>query len=95
MATSANVTSVEVLDTIVSNVGVYRNIFGELLHALVYDRGIAQNVHTLKNIYGMRNADFLFETPIDRSEFKELTSIIFKYQKNEASGWLFSPPPQK
>jgi hypothetical protein len=42
----------------------------------------------LKHVYHMNNADLIFETPIDRGEFTDLTKVIFKYQENQKPTFL-------
>ena len=83
MQTNARVTPIDIIDKIVSIEGLYEKVFWKLLFKLVFDRAIATDIHMLKNVYRMDNADIVFEVPIDRGEFSDLTKVIFKYQENQ------------
>lgn len=82
MIDSRRTTPIDIIDTVVSIEWLYEKVFWKLLHDLVYDRAIAQDIHILKNVYKFSNADDIFIAPIDRDEFWKLTKIIFKYQEN-------------
>lgn len=83
MLTNQRTTPVDIIDKIVSIDWLYEKVFGKLLFPLVFDRATATDIHNLKHIYGMSNADIVFQTPIDRGEFADLTKVIFKYQENQ------------
>lgn len=83
MITNKQTTPVDIIDKIVAVEGLYEKVFGKLLRPLVFDRAIATDIHILKHIRGMHNADVIFEVPIDRGEFADLTKVIFKYQENQ------------
>lgn len=83
MEYNSRTTPTDIIDKIVSIEGLYQKVFWPLLYKLVNDRGIANDIHLLKHVYGMKDADIIFEIPIDRGEFSDLTKIIFKYQENQ------------
>lgn len=83
MENNRQTTTVDIIDKIVSIDWLYEKVFGKLLFPLVFDLSIATDIHTLKQVYGFSNADIVFVTPIDRSEFRDLTKVIFKYQENQ------------
>lgn len=83
MQTNARTTPVDIVDKIVSIEWLYEKVFWKLLFDLVFDRTIATNIHNLKEIYWYYNASDVFNVPIDRSEFTDLTKVIFKYQENQ------------
>lgn len=64
------------------NEGVYDKVFGpKLLDQLVYDRAIDNSIHVIGEVYGFDDADLVFWRKIDRSEFKAISRIIFKFQE--------------
>lgn len=83
MQTNRTTTPVDIIDKIVSIEGLYEKVFWKLLRPLVFDVAIATDIHMLKQVYWMANVDIIFEVPIDRGEFSDLTKVIFKYQENQ------------
>lgn len=90
MQTNARTTPIDIIDKIVSIEWLYEKVFWKLLIPLVFDRAIATNIHNLKQVYGMNNADIIFQVPIDRGEFGDLTKVIFKYQENQKPSIMWS-----
>lgn len=76
------VTAIDIIDQVVSIEGLYEKVFGKLLNKLVYDRAIQDDINIIHKMYGMKDIHDLFEVPVDRSEFKDLTKMIFRYQEN-------------
>lgn len=89
MQTNARVTPTDIIDRIVSIEGLYEKVFWKLLVPLVFDVAVATDIHNLKQIYWMSNADTVFKVPIDRGEFSDLTKVIFKYQENQRPSILW------
>lgn len=83
MQTNQRTTPIDIIDKIVSIEWLYEKVFWKLLYKLVFDRAIATDIHLLKHVYGMQDADIVFEVPVDRLEFSDLTKILFKYQENQ------------
>ena len=71
-----------ILEAIMKKEGVYDKVFGpELLNQLVYDIPIDYAIHTIGNVYGYTDSESVFRRKIDRTEFKAISRIIFKFQE--------------
>ena len=90
METNQRTTTTDIIDKIVAVEWLYEKVFWKLLFKLVFDKAIATDIHMLKHIYWMNNADIIFEVPIDRGEFSDLTKVIFKYQENQKPNMMSS-----
>ena len=71
----------DIIEKIVSIEWLYERVFWKLLNKLVFDRVIDDNIHLLKEVYKMSDSDDVFIRQVERSEFKKLSNIIFRYQE--------------
>ena len=75
-------TNFDVIDEILSVEGIFEKVFWKLLNYLVFDERIDDCKNILKSIYWYKDVDEIFTRKVDRTEFRDLAKIIFKFQEN-------------
>lgn len=80
----------DILDQIVSISWLYEKIFWKLLDKLVFKQKHENQKHILKKVFQFDDVDEIFEKQIERSEFSQLSKIIFRFSNNNENGWIFS-----
>ena len=85
----------DIFDKLVSQQGLYEKIFGKLLDDMVFDQETEKRKNLLREVFWFQDVDRVFKKEIERSEFENLSKIIFKYQEKtyvappEPKNWLF------
>lgn len=73
---------IDVIEEITHVEGIFERVFGRLLNYLVFIESIDDSMQILEKVYWYRDIRDTFTRKVNRTDFRDLAKIIFKFQEN-------------
>lgn len=78
-----------IISQLISYTWIYEKIFGFLLKPLVLNKSLEDKKNILIKVFGFIDIEDIFESEVDKKEFRKNSEIIFRFAKNdEEKKWL-------